>query len=160
MERSIIENARGRIGQIAGLIDEAQYRLRDRARPRGDKKRGGGGDLHDTIADAFTDLLFTVASHLRTQLIEVLGVVAIGPVGDKSVEVLDRLTENALETVQGIVSKIDSAFDALDAVVDLGERVTLANQVVEKPVKFGTGVLDRVMSIVDEILQAVGDRRK
>jgi hypothetical protein len=147
---------RERIGKIAGAMDEIQYRIQDR-RNRAAPRRGQS-KLHDTIADALFDQLYVLAEHIRVQIIEALGVLAFGPIGNTAVDALDKVTGKGMEMVSNLAQQVDTVFDGIDRVVDMFETVTGANLVVEKPIKVGTQVMDRIMGMVDKLIGAL-DRR-
>jgi hypothetical protein len=155
----VLQRVRSRIGEIAGTVDEAQYRINSRMSSGRGNRRGSQNGLNDTIADALVDQLFVITDHLRVQLVEVLSVLAIGPVGDRAVETIDNVSEEALNAVKELASKIDEVFDGVDRIVDIGEKLTLTNVVVEKPVKIGTRVLNRLMTSIDNIIGAIGKNR-
>jgi hypothetical protein len=156
MALDVLEKLRGRVGQIAGLVDEANYRIKDRSSRRSSRS---SSKLHDTIADALVDQLFMITEHVRIQIIEALSVLAVGNVGDKALETLDNVSESALDAVKELVAKIDEVFDIVDRFVDLGEKLTLTDVFVEKPVKVGTKILNRLLSSIDNIIGALGNRR-
>lgn len=159
----VLQRVRSRIGEIAGTVDEAQYRINSRGGSRREsgrrEGRGSQNGLHDTIADALVDQLFVITDHLRVQLVEVLSVLAIGPVGDRSIEAIDNVSEEALNAVKELASKIDEVFDVVDRIVDIGEKLTLTNVLVEKPIKIGTRVLNRLLTSIDNIIGAIGKNR-
>jgi hypothetical protein len=135
---------------MAGALDEIQYRIHDRRNRAA--PRGGQSKIHDTIADALFDQLYTVAEHIRIQVIEALGVLAFGPVGNTAVDALDTVTEKGMQMIANLATEVDNVFNGLDRITDLIETVTGANLLVERPVKLGTSVLDRIMGVVDKII--------
>jgi hypothetical protein len=156
MPLDILPKFRGNLGQFAGGLDELQSRIRYRAsRLQG---RRGAGKLHDTIVDSLVDQLFVIAEHLRTQMMEALSVIAIGPIGGKAVDGIDEITGKALDTIKELAAKVDQMFDAVDGVVDLIEKITVVPEVAEKGTKIGTRILNRLMGVVDHLIEAL-DRR-